>query len=156
MSLIKEIGKKQGPSLGLCLAGQKHCSFASRLAASVWQLVHCISLSIPFSTCSACGRVALAAGHCSWSDLAAPSCSPQDVIWKAKNPQSTSKDVVFAQWSICAAAELSAEAQRQQRNPGPGQYDVLPHGTALSRHPRAPAATIGSEDRQCNKRAASA
>ena len=53
-------------------------------------------------------------------------------------------------------AEMSAEALRQERKPGPGQYDVLPHVTALSSHPRAPAPSFGSEGRQCNKRAASA
>ena len=53
-------------------------------------------------------------------------------------------------------AEMSAEAQREQRKPGPAQYDVLPRVTALSSHPRAPVASFGSEDRQCNKRAASA
>ncbi|KAL3133397.1 hypothetical protein ABBQ38_007266 [Trebouxia sp. C0009 RCD-2024] len=52
--------------------------------------------------------------------------------------------------------EQSAESQREECKPGPGQYDVLPHVTALSSHPRAPAPSFGSEQRQCNKRAASA
>ncbi|KAL0035780.1 hypothetical protein WJX77_002540 [Trebouxia sp. C0004] len=46
---------------------------------------------------------------------------------------------------------MSAEAARQSRNPGPAEYDVLPHVQALSSHPRAPAPGFGSEARQCNK-----
>ncbi|KAL0020938.1 hypothetical protein WJX79_002142 [Trebouxia sp. C0005] len=48
---------------------------------------------------------------------------------------------------------MSAEAARQSRNPGPAEYDVLPHVQALSSHPRAPAPCFGSEGRQCNNKA---
>lgn len=59
--------------------------------------------------------------------------------------------LIVCAYMVVAIAAMSAEAARQSRNPGPAEYDVLPHVQALSSHPRAPAPGFGSEGRQCNK-----